>query len=366
MAAQTTMSRMRAWQGPALFSFGFRPFFLGAAIWAALMMVLWLAMLIHGLRLPTAFDPVSWHAHELLFGYLGAVAAGFLMTAVPNWTGRMPIVGWPLAGLFAVWVLGRISVTSSALFSPGVAALVDLVFPVLLLAAMTREIVAGQNWRNLVVVAILGVLTLGNAIFHWEAAHGVYAAEGLGLRIGLAATLMLIAVIGGRIIPSFTRNWLAKRGEGRLPAPPGQRFDKVALILLLFSLVSWTAFPQAIPVGIALLLVGLLHLARLARWAGERTVAEPLVLILHVAYAFLPLGALAVGAEILWPGMLGTTAALHPWTAGAMGVMTLAVMTRATRGHTGQPLHADAATVVIYVAVVVSVIARVAAGQVGS
>jgi uncharacterized protein involved in response to NO len=161
MTKATTMERSRAWQGPAVLSFGFRPFFLLGAVWVALAMALWAAMLAGKLTLPTAFDPVSWHAHEFLFGYLGAIIAGFLLTAVPNWTGRLPVTGWPLAAL-----------------------------------------------------------------------------AGLGLRLGLAAAVMMVAVIGGRIVPSFTRNWLAKQEAGRLPVPPMQRFDAAALGVLLAALLA--------------------------------------------------------------------------------------------------------------------------------
>ncbi|MFN3547070.1 MAG: NnrS family protein [Mesorhizobium sp.] len=356
------MSRVRAWNGPALFSYGFRPFFLGAALWAAIAMALWLATLAGLLDLPTAFDPISWHAHEFLFGYLGAVAAGFLMTAVPNWTGRMPIVGWPLAGLFGLWCAGRVAVACSAWLPPVGTAAADLAFPLLLMSAMGREIVAGSNWRNLKVLAIMSMFILGNALFHWEAAQGGFAAEGLGLRVGLSAALMLIAVIGGRIVPSFTRNWLARLGPGRLPAPPEQGFDRAALAVLLLALGCWTLFPDDWWSGLALLLAVLLHLVRLARWAGDRTAGEPLVLVLHAAYAFLPLGALTAGAEIVWPGTFGATAALHPWMAGAIGLMTLAVMTRSTLGHTGRSLTAGRGTVAIYGAVLVAVFARMLAG----
>jgi uncharacterized protein involved in response to NO len=362
MERKRTMERSREWKGPAMFSFGFRPFFLGAAIWAALAMMLWLAMLTGLLDLPTAFDPVSWHAHEFLFGYLGAVAAGFLMTAVPNWTGRMPIVGWPLICLAATWVLGRLAVALSAGIPALVVAATDLAFPVLLLAAMAREIVAGRNWRNLVVLAIIAVFLLGNAIFHLEAAKGAFAAEGSGFRLGLAAALMLIAVVGGRIVPSFTRNWLARLGPGRLPVPPMQRFDKLTLAVLAAALGLWIAAPNYPATGGVLVLAGLVHLVRLARWAGDRTLAEPLVLVLHVAYAWLPIGALITGIEALRPGTFGTTAALHPWMAGAVGLMTLAVMTRATLGHTGRALTAGPATNAIYVAATLAVLARLAAG----
>lgn len=356
----STARQMREWRGSALLSYGFRPFFLGAALWAALAMCLWMAMLAGAITLPTAFDPVSWHAHAFLYGYLGAVVAGFMLTAVPNWTGRLPIVGWRLGILALIWLSGRIAVAFSAGLSPGLVAVIDLAFPVIFALAIGREIVAGRNWRNLVVLGMLAVFIFGNAMFHWEAAQGGYAAGGTGLRIGLGAALMMIAVIGGRIIPSFTRNWLAKRKPGRLPVPPMQRFDKLALAALLLALLLWIAAPLSAFAGAALIAAGALHLARLARWAGDRTFAEPLVTVLHVGYAFLPIGALLLGTAILWEDALGRTAAQHLWTGGAIGMMTLAVMTRATLGHTGRALRASGATVAIYAALAIAVVARVA------
>lgn len=175
---------------------------------------------------------------------------------------------------------------------------------------------------------------------------------------------MMIAVIGGRIVPSFTRNWLVKRRIPVLPAPPMQRFDKLALVVLGLAVLLWIAVPGAQVTGVALLLAGTAHGWRLARWAGHRTGGEPLVLVLHVGYAFVPLGALALGAAILWPSALSMAAAQHLWMAGALGLMTLAVMTRATLGHTGHALTADAGTVAIYLLVVISVLARFLAGSV--
>ena len=358
----TTAGRMRAWTGPALLSYGFRPFFLGGAVVAALAMALWVPMLAGALTLPTAFDPVSWHAHEFLYGYLGAVIAGFLLTAVPNWTGRLPITGWGLGGLALLWLAGRVAVALSAGLPAVAVAAVDLAFPAALAAAIGREIVAGRNWRNLVVLAMLAAFAAGNALYHLDAAKGAFAAQGAGLRLGLAASILMIAVIGGRIVPSFTRNWLAKRGPGRLPVPPMQRFDRLALAVLLAALLLWLALPDHPATGAALAAAGALHLLRLARWAGDRTLAEPLVAVLHAGYLFLPLGALAMAAEILLPGLIGRAAAQHLWMGGAIGLMTLAVMTRATLGHTGQALTAGPATLAIYAALVLAVLARVGAG----
>ena len=172
--------QMRAWRGPAVFSYGFRPFFFAAALWAAMAMVGWVLMLSGWAALPTAFDPVSWHAHEFLFGYLGAVMAGFLLTAVPNWTGRPPITGWPLAILFVLWAAGRAAIAVSNMIPPAVVAAADLALLVALAAAVMREIIAAKNWRNLGVLALLGIFAFGNGVFHCEAARGEFAAAGGG------------------------------------------------------------------------------------------------------------------------------------------------------------------------------------------
>lgn len=355
--AQSSAEQMRAWTGPALFSFGFRPFFLFGGAWACLSMLLWIASLSGVLALPTRFDPVSWHAHEFLFGYLGSVLAGFLLTAVPNWTGRLPIVGWPLAALFALWAVGRVAVMVSGVLPPGIAATLDLGFPIVLGAMILREIVAGKNWRNLIVLGLLAAFTLANAIFHLENARGAYAAQGYGLRLGLATAIMMIGVIGGRIIPSFTRNWLARTDNPARPAPPMQKFDKVALLISAAALLLWVIRPDAMVTGVALLVMGTLHAVRLARWSGQHTIGEPLVWVLHVAYAFVPLGALALGGALV-VGQIGAPVAQHLWMAGAIGLMTLAVMTRATLGHTGRDLTATPATVAIYLAHIGAVLAR--------
>lgn len=355
----TSAERMRAWTGPAILSFGFRPFFLLAAIWAALAMAAWVVMLTGRDVLPTAFDPVSWHSHELLFGYLGAVVAGFLLTAVPNWTGSLPLVGWPLAGLALLWVVGRVAVGTSTYLPPLVAALADLAFPVALTAFLAREIFAGRNWKNLPVLALLTVWAIANALFHWEAAQGGSPAQGFGLRIGVAVAVLLISLIGGRIVPSFTRNWLAQRKADRLPVPFG-RADAAVLALTVATLALWTVWPDRTVVAVACGVAGLMHLWRLARWQGHQTGAEALVWVLHVGYAFVPLGFLAVAAGQFAPGM--GPAAQHVWMAGAVGLMTLAVMTRASLGHAGRPLHATGPITSLYFALIVSVLARLMAG----
>ncbi|GAB5471057.1 MAG: NnrS family protein [Rhodospirillales bacterium] len=361
----TSAAQLRAWRGPVLLSYGFRPFFLFGALWAALAMVLWIAVFAGALALPTRWDPISWHAHELLFGYLAAILAGFLLTAVPNWTGRLPLVGWGLGALVATWGLGRLAIALSDPLPAWLVAAVDLAFPLALALVILREIVAGKNWRNLVILALLAVFLAANGLFHWEAARGAFAAQGIGLRLGLATALMMIAVVGGRIVPSFTRNWLVKAGRQARPSPPMQPFDKVALLVTLAGLLLWVVGPEWRVTGIALLLVATLQTVRLLRWKGLQTRSESLLWVLHLGYAFLPLGALVAGISILAPEVLGLAAAQHIWMAGAIGLMTLAVMTRATLGHSGQALQAGTGTVLVYLALVGSVVARLAAGAWG-
>ena len=266
--SRSSAQQMRSWQGPALLSFGFRPFFLLGAVWAALAMLLWALALAGLLDLPTRLGLVSWHAHAFLFGYVGAIIAGFLLTAVPNWTGRLPVVGWRLGALAALWVLGRIAVLASVFLPPWVAPVVDLAFPLALGALILREIVAGRNWRNLPVLGLLAVFAGANLAFHLDALSGGYAAQGTGLRLGLASVIGMITLIGGRIVPSFTRNWLVQRGETRLPAPPMRRFDKITLLLSLPALLAWVAWPQDPVTATLLLLFAALHAVRLARWQG--------------------------------------------------------------------------------------------------
>lgn len=345
MTTPASLARRRAYSGPALFSYGFRPFFLGGAVWAAIAIILWVLQYSGVLGIPAAFAPLDWHIHEMLFGYVAAVIAGFLLTAIPNWTGRLPISGAPLAALATLWLAGRIAILASGTLGPALVAAIDLSFLLTLAAVAAREIVAGRNWRNLRVLAILGVFIASNALFHLEAQ--TYGAGNYGIRLGLAAIIVLIMLIGGRIVPSFTHSWLARQGGGRLPAP-FSRFDAVCLGTSALALALWVAWLSGSAVGALLMLAGALHFARLARWAGDRTFADRLVLILHVGYLFVPIGFVLLGAAMLWPASVPSSAGIHAWTVGAIGIMTLAVMTRASLGHTGQRLTATPATQLIY------------------
>ncbi len=335
---------------------GLRPFFLMGAVWAVFAICLWLAVLADLLTLPSAMAPVAWHQHEMLFGFSSAVIAGFILTAVPNWTGRLPVAGPALAVLALLWLAGRLAILVSGTISATLAALIDASFLFTLAGLIAWEIVMGGNWRNLPPALVIGLLATANGLFHLEQLS-VLDPNGLGTRLGIAAIAMLIGLIGGRIVPSFTRNWLAKRQSAGLPSP-FDALDKLALLLLATALLAWIIGPESRLSGGLLAAAGVAHTIRLARWAGWRCLAEPLVLILHIGYGWLALGVGLLGLANLVPAV-SNLAALHALTTGAFGTMMLAVMTRATLGHTGRALTANSATVLIYAAVTLGAIARI-------
>ena len=346
----------RNYEGPALFSYGFRPFFLLGSIYAGLAILIWLPVFMGELSLVSAFIPQDWHIHEMLYGFLPAVITGFLFTAIPNWTGRLPLRGRPLMFLVALWAAGRICITFSAYTGWLAAMLVDASFLLLVAAAAAREIIAGRKWNNLSIVVLILVLLAGNVAFHLEAYFG--GAADFSIRVGIAVVLLLISLIGGRIIPSFTRNWLVRENPGRLPVP-FSRFDMLSVAAGAVALFCWIVSTAAAWTGCALALAGALHLIRLGRWAGYRTGRERLLLVLHVGYAFVPLGFLLSACSAF--GLVPVGAGIHAWMAGAAGIMTLAVMTRASLGHTGQPLKASVATQAIYASIVIAAVARICA-----
>lgn len=353
--ATTPVPRYQATAGPAVLSQGFRPFFLAAGVWAALGLLLWLLDFWNLLAVPTAFDPVMWHIHEMLFGFVAAAIAGFVLTAIPNWTGRLPLQGWPLLGLVALWAAGRVVVAYSAVVGVMLAAVIDVAFFAALTVVAAREIIAGKNWRNLPIIVALALLAIGNVLFH----AGLFDMRGgseFAWRFAISVIVMLIALIGGRIIPSFTGNWLAKRDESR--PPPFGRFDLLTLLVTVAALLLWSVAFDNIVVGVLLGVAAVAHALRLARWRGHRTAAEPLLWILHLGYAWLPIGLALLAAAQLTP-QVPQAAAVHALTAGLMGVMILAVASRATLGHTGRALHAGLGTAMVYLLIIGAAIARV-------
>ena len=342
--------------GPVILAYGFRPFFLGAGIWGVLAMALWICALALDLPIGQDYGGPAWHAHEMLFGYTSAALAGFLLTAIPNWTGRLPVSGAPLAVLFLVWLAGRLALIAPDTIGLGPAIALDIAFLPLLFGICLREVVAGRKWRDLKVLAGVLALASANAGFHalilW---HGDTA---LASRLAVSAYIMLIGIIGGRVVPSFTRNWLAKRHVIALPSPY-DRLDTIALLMALVALICWVVSPETPWTSATAITAATLHALRLKRWQGWQTGDERLVLVLHLAYAALPLGFVAIALVPF--GLLDAASALHVFTVGAIGLMTLAIMSRATRGHTGLPLTAPLLTATSYAFLIIAALLRPAA-----
>jgi uncharacterized protein involved in response to NO len=320
---------------------------------------LWLAVLTTGIVLPTRFAPLEWHIHEMLFGFVLATVAGFLLTAIPEWTGRPPVTGTLLGVLCGLWLLGRVDTLFCAFVPLSAAVAADIAFPAALAVVVARELIAsGQRARRPMIVPVVALM-LAQLLMDLGGEAGIGGLDAYGWRLGLAAILIQISVIGGRIVPNFTRNWLMRRGQRSVP-PPADIIDRAALGVLHAALITWVLFPGERLVGVALIAGAAANLWRLSRWRGTATRAEPLLFVLHVGYAWLVVGIAALGFAA-WDVTFPLSAAIHALTVGAIGTMILAVMTRATRGHTGRELSADRPTALIYELIVLAAAARVVA-----
>ena len=353
----TSAEQSRNHQGPALFERGYRPFFLGGALLAGLTLPLWLVQYSLGLETPSLLSGRDYHIHEMIFGYLGAVIAGFLLTAVPNWTGRLPVAGSRLAILASLWLAGRLAIFTGAPV-PILAAIIDSLFLVSLAAIIWREVIAGKNHRNIPVCLLTSLLALANIayhILHWLNSDLAYAE-----RAALSVMVLFLSLIGGRVIPSFTRNWMAQ--QQILPMPVAfSTYDKGLLIATIPALVSWIIAPDTIITGLFFTALAPAHLYRLMRWRGWATLNEPMVLILHIGYLWIAIWFALMALAILAPGVINSADAVHALTAGAIGTMTVAIMTRATLGHSGRAIKSNVWINTIYIAVVIGAALRVAA-----
>ncbi len=364
MSAPAFRGVLRSVTVSVLFSYAFRPLFLLAILFAIVIIPYWVAGWLGAHSVPTMLGaPMWWHAHEMIYGFAAAAVGGFALTAVSTWTKRPPVAGAPLIVLSALWLIARVSflLPVESVFVPALVA--DLAYGVLLCALTSREVIAARNRRNFTVLLILALLPIANALFFvglatqasWTAA---------ALVAGLWLLVLLINLIGGRIIPGFTRNWLKRqaqpnqRGPATLP-PAFDRFDLfVTWLLVAFAAFqvggapsSWTATLGSI--------TGLLLLFRLARWRGVHTLREPLVWVLHIAFAWVPMGVLLLSAAEL--GLAPRTAGTHALTSGAITTMIIAVAGRAALGHTGRPLESHPLLTTAYVLITIAAIARVAA-----
>lgn len=343
--------------GHALWGRGFRPFFLLAALHAAGFVPLWLAIL-HGLLpFPVGLDPIAWHGHEMLFGFAGAAIAGFLLTAVPVWTGTPAVTGARLAGMAALWVLGRVAFLSSSALPPWALVAADLPFFVALAGFLATPLLARSQRRNAGFLAALIALALVNGLFHLHLLGVSLFEPRAALRCGVAVVAVLLIVVGGRITPAFTRNALARTGAAAA-IRPSPRLDRSAAAAAAVAAAAALSPALAALHGVAALAAGAAVLVRLAGWQTARTLRDPLVWSLHAGQAWLGVGLLAAGVAAFWPA-LPVTVAVHALTAGAMGATILAVITRVSLGHTGRPLVALPGTALAYAGVHLGAAVRV-------
>ena len=341
--------------GLALWNLGFRPFYLLASIFSAFSVLAWAAQ--YSGWLPYAYLQGSlWHGHEMLFGYTIAVIAGFLLTAVRNWTGRPTPEGAPLMALTALWVAGRVLVLTP--FGAAAAA-VNAAFPVALAAAIGIPLAQAANTRNYFFVGLLLLLSALVLALHLALLGAIEVPPQLGLRLALDIVLFIMAVMGGRVIPMFTNNGVPGAGATR-----HSLLEKLALGSILLLFLADALQPQPVIVGAIALIAATAHGARLSLWRSWRTLSTPLVWILHAGYAWIVVHLLLRGLSGMeWaPDLLAT----HALTVGAIGGLTLGMMTRTARGHTGRALKADSFEVAMFALVQIAAAVRVFAGMVPS
>jgi uncharacterized protein involved in response to NO len=340
----------------ALWGYGFRPFFLAAGLSAAVLIPWWAGAVAWGFPLSTNWPPMLWHGHEMLFGFIVAAIAGFLLTAVPSWTGARGFSGRPLVLLTAIWMLGRILVATSALWPLPWVAGFDLLFLPALAALVLPPLARARN-RNTPLLAVLTVLWLTNAAFYWGLFRGNEQLALHALTVGIDVVLVLVTIIGGRIIPAFTSAALKQRGiSSAVHAWRGMTPLAIGVMVVVTIVDLWR--PDTPIAGAIAAAAALIQAVRFAQWQGHRTLRMPIVWVLHLAYLWLPLG-LALKAVALLTGMAFAAFYLHALTIGAAATMIVGVMTRASLGHTGRPLVVAWPTVCAYGLLMAAVIARV-------
>ena len=353
LARDSSAQHTRAASGRfALWNLGFRPFYLLASAFASLSILLWVGQYTGQLPAMYVRGP-AWHGHEMLFGYTLAVVTGFLFTAVRNWTGQPTPTGAALAGFAALWLAGRVLVLTPY---PLAAALVNAAFPVAVAVGIGIPLARSANRRNYFFVALL--LGLGGAVLavHLSALGLLAWPERASLQVGLDVVLFIMAVMGGRVIPMFTNNGIAGLAATRHPA-----VEKIALGSVLALLAIDLLQGPAAAVAVVALVAAAAHAVRLQRWQPWRTFATPLVWILHAAYGWIVLHLVLRALASL--GVVAAPFAVHALTIGAIGGMTIGMMARTSRGHTGRPLTTDNVEVACFALVMIAAAVRVFGGM---
>ncbi len=347
-----------------MFATGFRPFFLVAGLYGMLVLPVWLTLYLSNGAAALVWPPALWHAHEMLMGYAAAALAGFLLTAVPSWQKSAPIAPPRLAALTALWLAGRVAVWAAAVLPAWLVAAVDLAFLPALLVFGVPELLQPRAKRNRVFVAVISILIAGNALMHAAAAELID--QRLGALLTLDGFALLITILGGRVVPAFTAGALTARGL-RDAVAKSEILDRLSILgVVLFVATdaladSWS--PAAPVAGAIALAAALVNGARLSRWGWRHVLGEPIVWILHLAYAWLAVGLAARGLADF--GLIPPLASLHALAVGAVGSMTIAIMSRAALGHSGRPLVAPWPVAIAYGLVSVAAVARMIGGTGG-
>lgn len=349
-------SARRPFPGPgALWAFGFRPFFLLAGAMAAVWLLLWIVQLQGIFSLGGVYGFVGWHAHELLFGYTVAVIAGFLLTAVPNWTRTPTASGGRLLALAGLWLAGRLLMLGADALPPIAVAAVDLAFLPALAAALAPSLWRARAWRNLGLIGLLSVIALANLGVHLQALGVLTGGAELGYRLGLGAVVLMMVIVGGRVVPAFTRNALPRLGvrdwawAGRLA---------IALTALHLMCVVLPLGPGA--TGGVILAAAVANGIRMMPWRSFGTRGMPILWVLHLGYAWIVAGLALSGAAAL-ASWVPPSAGTHALAVGAVGTLTLGMMSRVALGHTGRALTVGSPIVLAYVLVTLATASRMAA-----
>jgi uncharacterized protein involved in response to NO len=341
MQATTTVSRRPL----AIFSYGFRPFFLVAIAFACLAIPVWLVIRSAAVMPLPLLPPQLWHGHEMLFGFIAAAIAGFLLTAVPSWTGARGFAGWPLIALTIIWLSGRAAFALASELPSWVVALAELSFLPALAAMVAVPLLRARN-RNTPLLLVLGALWFVDATFVCAMTIGAPLLASQMLQVGLDIVLLLITVVGGRIVPSFTASALRRRGIDK-PA----RSEPVIEIPVIASMIALVAIDAIAPrhwaATFIAALAATLHFVRLSGWRGRLTLREPIVWVLHLAYLWMPIG-LALKAIFLATGAGWAAGWIHALGVGAASMMIVAVITRASLGHTGRALTVSKSVAIAY------------------
>ena len=351
--ASASADATTALNGWPLLRLGFRPFYLGAALFGLLAIPLWIALFLGQWEISMALPPLLWHAHEMLFGFAIAVILGFLLTAVKAWTGLATPRGAYLGAIALLWLAARVA----ALTGPyGLYAVLDLALLPLVAAVLTTLLLRARNRRNLPLAAMLMLLALANGVFHLSMTGAAEVSPLTPLYAALALIVMIESVVAGRVIPAFT-----------MSATPGLKLnvrpsvERAALALTALAFLLWVLAPAGVAwnmaTGVTFTLAAMAHVLRLLHWRPAVSRHRPILWILHLAYAWIPLGLALLGmAQFGW---IAISAGVHALAIGATGGLIIGMVTRTARGHTGRALQVSQAEVAAYALVIGAAAVRV-------